>query len=274
MKKRANWFSAREAEMSSSKFFRDDSSFTPVSLVSEKIQLDAAEKENQPPTQKTAQQPQDADTGKQSPPTAVTTPPPSPQPPLPDIDAIRAEAYEQGKQDALQGNKETEQTQQSELRQTIEAFTHACADVDNLHEEILEQSRGDMINLVIALSRKIIGREVATGRDVIANTLRKALELAMKNNAYDIWLNPDDLTTVEKMVPDLISSVQQLNHISLKTDQEILRGGCRLDSDTCTVDATIEAQLETMREFLEEKSTNSDNPPHGDTDTANPVEDQ
>ncbi len=259
--------------MSSSKIFRDDPSFTPVSLISENIQLEVAAKDNQPPTQKPAQQPPAADTVKQ-PPTSPETTPPSPQPPVPDIDAIRAEAYEQGKQDALQGNKETEKTQQSELRQTIEAFTHACIEVENLHEEILEQSRGDMINLVIALSRKIIGREVATGRDVIANTLKKAIELAMKNNAYDIWLNPDDLATIEKMVPDLISSVQQLNHISLKTDQEILRGGCRLDSDTCTVDATIEAQLETAREFLEEKSTKSDTLPHDDADTANPVEDQ
>jgi len=259
--------------MSSSKIFKDDPSFTPVSLVSAKIEPDSSEKKNQKTMPKPTEQHQASESAGSPPPAAATTPP-SPQPPLPDIDAIRAEAYEQGKQDALQGNKETEQTQQSELRQTIEAFTRACADVDNLHEELLERSRGDMINLVIALSRKIIGREVATGRDVIANTLKKAIELAMKNNEYDIWLNPDDLASVEKMVPDLIASVQQLNHIILKTDPEILRGGCRLDSDICTVDATIEAQLETAREFLEEKSTNSDNPSPSDADDANPVEEQ
>lgn len=257
--------------MSSSKIFRDDPSFTPVSLVSTKIRPDIPEKDNQPPTPQAAEPEQTQQGGEQSPPAAATTPP-APLPPLPDIDAIRAEAYEQGKQDALQGNRESEQTQQSELRRTIEAFTRACGNVDNLHEEILEQSRGDMINLVIALSRKIIGREVATGRDVIADTLKKAIELAMKNNEYDIWLNPDDLATVEKMVPDLIASVQQLNHIILKTDPEILRGGCRLDSDICTVDATIEAQLETVREFLEEKSTNNDNRPQGDGEAAAPVE--
>ena len=265
-----NWFSAREVEMSSSKIFRDDPSFTPVSLVSAKIEPDSAAKDSQPPVPEPVERSQAAEPDKQSLP-AAETPPPSPQPPLPDMDAIRAEAYEQGKQDALQGTRETEQTQQSELRRTIEAFTRACADVDNLHEELLEQSRGDMINLVIALSRKIIGRELATGRDVIADTLKKAIELAMKNDAYDIWLNPDDLAVVEKMVPDLIASVQQLNHIILKTDPEILRGGCRLDSDICTVDATIDAQLETALEFLEEKSTNNENRPHGETDNGGPI---
>jgi flagellar assembly protein FliH len=189
-----------------------------------------------------------------------------------DIDAIRAEAYALGKKEAKQGNLESEQALRAKLRQTLAAFTLACAEVDTLHQDLLEQSRGDMINLVIALSKKIIGHELSTGRDVIVSTLRNAIALAMKHNEYDIWLNPEDLTVVEELVPELISSVQQLKHITLKTDPEITRGGCRLDSDICTVDATIEAQLETARDFLEEKSPNYNNSAQQNGDT--PIEEQ
>ena len=254
--------------MSSSKIFKDDPSFTPVSLVSEKIQPDSAVTQDQQPVSRVDETEQPEQEDIQSPPTQETLPP-APQPPLPDLDAIRAEAYAQGKLDARQGARENEQVQQSDLRQTIEAFSRACTEVDNLHGELLEQSRGEMINLVIALSKKIIGHEISIGRDVIAGTLKNAIELAMKYDEYDIWIHPDDLAVVEEMVPELISSVQQLKHITLKTDQNILQGGCRLDSDICTVDATIEAQLETAREFLEEKSNNEDNriPNHTDNDT-------
>lgn len=253
--------------MSSSKIFKNDPSFTPVSLVSEKIQPDSVDMQDQHPIPVASETEQPEQEGVQSPP-AQEMPSPASQPPLPDLDAIRAEAYAQGKLDAQQGTKENEQVQLSDLRQTIEAFSRACAEVDNLHGELLEQSRGDMINLVIALSKKIIGHEISTGRDVIASTLKNAIDLAMKYNEYDIWIHPDDLAVVEKMVPELIRSVQQLNHITLKTDPNILQGGCRLDSDICTVDATIEAQLETAREFLEEKSSNDDDriPNHTDDD--------
>ncbi len=242
--------------MSSSKIFKNDPSFTPVSLISEKITPDFSEEDRQvstPPPEK--ETPAEMD-GKQSAATTETSPPP--QTPLPDIDAIRAEAYAQGKLEGQQSCQEDKQAQLSELRSAIKAFTQACSEVDNLHEELLEQSHGDMINLVIALSRKIIGREVATGRDVIADTLQNAIAMAMKHDEYDIWVNPDDLAVVEKMVPDLINSMQQLNHVTLKTDKEILRGGCRLDSDICTVDATIEAQLQTARELFEEKNSSND----------------
>lgn len=248
MKKKANWSWAEEVGMSSSKVFRDDPSFTRVSLVCEKYTQ--SPEDTSPLSDRGAPSPE-ADRVLRSEPEKspeidkpIIEEPPDQLPP--DIDAIRREAYEQGKLD-------TEQAVQTGLQNVIDAFARACTEVDNLHKNLTEQSRGDMINLVIALSKKIIGMELTTGRDIIVKTLQNAIELAVKHNEYDIWLNPEDLSVVEKMVPELISSVQQLEHITLKADPQITRGGCKLDSSVCTVDATIEAQLETAKEFLEEK---------------------
>ena len=234
-----------------SKVFKDDPSFTRVSLISKGTQ-------STPPPEpggqdrKPLEEIQSREPGRET----SSAPPPKetpPEPPAPDIEAIRKEAYEQGKFEA-------EQTMQTGLQTTLDAFSRACEEVDSLHKNLLEQSRGDMINLVIALSKRIIGRELTTGRDVIVDTLERAVELAIKHNEYDIRLHPDDLSTVEKMVPNLINSVQKLEHITLKTDPNITRGGCKLDSSICTVDATIEAQLETAREFLEERGPSCSTP--------------
>jgi len=232
-----------------SKVFKDDPSFTRVSLVS-KGNARQATPPPEPRKQKRGRH-QEVHSQEPGPEKSSTTQPPpseetSPVPSSPDLEAIKAEAFEQGRLKA-------EQAMQSDMQKTVEAFSQACEEVDSLHKNLLEQSRGDMINLVIALSKRIIGRELTTGRDTIVDTLERAIELAIKHNEYDIWLHPDDLSTVEEMVPNLISSVQKLEHVTLKTDPDITRGGCKLDSSICTVDATIEAQLETAREFLEEK---------------------
>lgn len=232
--------------MSSSRVFKDDPAFTPVSLINK-------EQQDQNQTSPTPESPQDnfghdtqAQESVNSPPEQAPTAGEHSLPPAPDLDAIRAEGYTQGK-------LETEQAMEKGLQQTSLAFARACAEVDNLHKNLLEASRGDMINLVIALSKKIIGRELTTSRNIIVDTLQNAIELAIKHHEYDIWLNPADLETVEKLVPELIGSVQKLEHVTLKTDVDITPGGCRLDSSVCTVDATIEAQLETVRDFLDEK---------------------
>ncbi len=239
-----------------SKVFKDDPSFTRVSLVSKGNARQAPPSPGpRGPESERHKTVQTQDPG-QEPSSTAQTPPPEenvPASPSLDLEAIKAEAFEQGKLEA-------EQAMQSGLQKTLESFSHACEEVDSLHKNLLEQSRGDMINLVIALSKRIIGRELTTGRDTIVDTLERAIELAIKHNEYDIWLHPDDLSTVEEMVPKLISSVQKLEHITLKTDPDITRGGCKLDSSICTVDATIEAQLETAREFLEEKGPNCSTP--------------
>lgn len=245
--------------MSSSKIFKDDPAFTPVPLVSKKkVQSPADSSLPRADNLHQEAQPPDTPSGtRQS--TRLTADEGSlPLQPVPDIEEVKAKAYEQGRLEA-------EQAMESGLQQTLRAFTNACDEVDTLHQNLLEQSRGDMINLVIALSKKIIGRELTTGRDIIVDTLERAIELAIKHNEYDIWLHPDDLETAEKVVPKMISSVKKLEHITLKTDPSITRGGCKLDSNICTVDATIEAQLETAWEFLEEKGPNCSTPEQTDS---------
>ncbi len=238
--------------MSSSKVFKDDPSFTPITLIQEEIRPDGLRRETAEDDEPLAPATGPAETEEQQVPLAAEAePPPSPKPePVEiDIEAIRKEAYDQGVRDTQEQNRD-------EVRQALAAFRQACRDLALLHSSILEQSRGDMINLVIALSRKIIGRELSTGRDTIAATLQAAVDHAIASDEYVITLHPDDLDLAREIEPDLVESVRGLKHIVFRTSTEITRGGCRLESNTCAVDATIEAQLETAREFLEQEVSN------------------
>ena len=244
--------------MSSSKVFREDPDFTPISLVREEIDSNANEHIIRDANQEQSGQFPDTSLSE---PEIPSQPEPkqqeSAQVPNINIETIRKEAYAQGREDALAEVEQERQKLLASLEKTEKALQKACAGVDSLRSQLFEQAREDIINLVISLARKIIGREIKTDRQAIVRNVQSAFELAMKHDSYDIWLHPDDLGVVEQLVPELISSVQQLKHITLKTDPAIRPGGCRLDSDICTVDATIEAQLETAGEYLSENLPDS-----------------
>ena len=112
-----------------------------------------------------------------------------------------------------------------------------------------------MINLIIAVTRKIIGQELATPRNLIATTLQTALENAIDSEEYYVTLHPDDLAFAEQQAPEIISSIRGLERLVFKTNSSISRGGCLLESAVCSADATIETQIESLREFLEEQPT-------------------
>jgi flagellar assembly protein FliH len=224
--------------MSSSKIFKKDALFTPMPLVQRIIAA---------PGSKT----KPADNGlspsssndQHTPKAKIDEPKPAPSI---NIEAIKLDAYNQGKKDTLA-------QYQADFQHTIEAFAEASQQLDDHRRMLLKRSRGDIINLIIDLSKKILGQELATPRNTIATFLQGAIEQAIECEEYHVTLHPDDLAFAEEKAPELIATVRGLERIVFKTDKTITKGGCLLESAACSVDATIETQMESMKEFLEEQ---------------------
>jgi len=229
--------------MSSSKVFKQDPHFTPTPLVRRDIA--PARKEGKTAVVEKPSAP--AATAANAPPPDVPPPQPEPAPaPVIDVEAIRQEAYNQGMADlAAQW--------QRELEQTLAAFADGCQKIDSHRKTMFSQSREDLINLIILLSEKILGRELTTPRNIIAATLQSALEQAIESEEYYVTLHPEDLAFAEAKAPELITAIRGLSRLVFKTDDTLTRGGCLLESTLCTVDASIETQLAGMKEFLTEQ---------------------
>lgn len=233
--------------MSSSRIFKQDAAFTPTPLVQHDLTItpDPCIEEIVPEVA----EPEQESTFNESPAEVVEEPGeeiPEEQPePTVDIQALQEEAYAQGVND-------TTSRLEAELLPAVEAFHQACQKIDNQRHALLDTCRGEIINTVIALSKKVIGDELLTKRDVIANTLEKALHQAIRSDEFIVTIHPDDLTIVEERKAELISEIRGLERLVLKTDINVSRGGCLLESNTCSIDATIESQLKSAEDFLEE----------------------
>ncbi len=219
--------------MSSSRIFKADAAFTPMPIVRRVLDPDEA----------LLPEPAQAET----PPAAAPAPPAAAEPAeVVDLEALRVEAYNQGMAD-LSAQWETE------FQQAMAAFADACQKIDRQRRALVEHSRGDIINLIISLTRTIVGEELATPRNVIAATVQRALEQAIDSEEYYVTLHPDDLALAEARAPELVAAVRGLERLVFKTDPSLTRGGCLLESALCSVDATVETQLDSLREFLGEQ---------------------
>jgi flagellar assembly protein FliH len=231
--------------MNSSKIFKKDSHFTAMPLVQRNIAVPAGKANGSAdpnalyPTASLAASNDDT--------THRQAPQAEPEPLTPvDLQAIQKEAYDQGVAD-------TARQYQLEVHQTVKALAEACQKFDDQRKKLLAQNRGDIVNLIIALSKKILGQELATPRNIIATTLENALQQSIASEEYYVTLHPDDLAFAESKAPEFIAAIRGLERLVFKTDASLTRGGCLLESLTCSVDATIETQVESMKEFLQEQ---------------------
>ena len=158
-------------------------------------------------------------------------------------EAQAAEAFARGKRE---GAEEVEKR----LGPTIQAFASAVEEISRLRESILKNSSDDMLRLVLAIAEQIIPCAVSLNPEIIHHTIVKALQAAADADSYHIKVHPDDMAVVMEKKPLLMASISGLKNLTVEEDAHIARGGCLVESELGQVDATIESQLEEIREKI------------------------
>ncbi len=178
--------------------------------------------------------------------TADTTPPPSQElPPTPsfDINEIREESFNSG---IIVGRKQAEE----DFENGVQTLLCICNELDRLRETILQNSIGEMRELVLAIAEKIIRHSVDEQSETITATIIEAIHLAVKSDEFQIQLNPEDLACIEEKKSEIINQISGLDNIALKPDATLERGGCMIESTSCTIDASMASQLKVIRNSL------------------------
>ncbi|MFW6055605.1 MAG: FliH/SctL family protein, partial [Thermodesulfobacteriota bacterium] len=103
---------------------------------------------------------------------------------------------------------------------------------------------------VMGVARQVIQAEVTEKKDIILQTVTRALEAAVQSDEYIITVHPEDLKLVTEKEPLLLAGMKGLQNIHFRGDESVSRGGCLAESHSGDVDATIETQLKEIHEHL------------------------
>ncbi len=155
------------------------------------------------------------------------------------------EAYARGRQEGLA-------IAEQRLESTTQALTQALEDVSRLRESLAQTGSQDMLRLVMAVAEQIIRRSVEVDPAVVLGIIENALQASVRADTYRVAINPEDMDGVTKQKPLFLASVSGLKNLSFEADPNVSSGGCRVDSELGDVDATIETQLESIKQALSE----------------------
>ena len=165
-------------------------------------------------------------------------PAPPPEPEI-DVEAIAREAHQRGFEEGKQSAIQAVQQELGALRQNMSNL------MQRIPEEIrngLAQSEPQLVDLSLALARKVIQTESEGSREVIKSVLKAAMEKVRNQTVIAIHLNPSDLEEIQPQFAD--------GRVELLPDPNIHPGGCRIETDTGELDATIESQWEAVERAM------------------------
>jgi flagellar assembly protein FliH len=164
-----------------------------------------------------------------------------------DLEMALEEAYNKGLRDALKRAEE-------DFGSSTKALVLACEQINSIRETILNNSMAEMQNLVLVIAEKIIRHSVTEQDRTIVDTIEEAIHCAVKSDEFLIQVNPADLAVIKAKSKEFIGSISGLENIVVQANPSIERGGCRIDSSTSTVDATLAGQLQIIEDKIKGKT--------------------
>ena len=164
-------------------------------------------------------------------------------------EAIREQARRQG---AAEGRE----AMSRELASSLIAFANAGQSLIILEEQLIARYAPHMVRLALEIAEKVIGHAVEVDEQIAESVLERAKYEAAHARQIRIWLHPDDLKFLAEARPELLR-VESTNGrtIEIVGAVDVGRGGCRLETESGIVDATLPTQLDEIRRQLLDDDT-------------------
>ena len=157
-----------------------------------------------------------------------------------EIEQLVTDAYQRGRRAGLAAGREQVK---NDFDAAIAVVLNIGQELDSLRQTILENSQGELQALALAIAEKVTRRSVQEQSETIARTVEEAVRLAISSEKITVLVNPADYQTIMDKSGQLKAGVTGLRALTIRADDGIEQGGCRLESDNCIVDATMAGQL-------------------------------
>jgi len=161
---------------------------------------------------------------------------------------LRSEAEKKSGEAYRRGMEEGRAKTEEDFGAAARALVLACQQLDTLRSTIIANSSQELMEFSLAIAERILRFSLREQDHTIVATIEEALRRAVKSDEFTIHIHPDDYDTLNEKSAEIVAGLSGLNNIGLRKDPAVERGGARIESDNCTIDATIAGQLEIIRE--------------------------
>lgn len=155
---------------------------------------------------------------------------------------IEKEAYEKG---FAQGEKDGLELAQKRFEPILESFGQMLEKMSRLHRDLYREYEREMVQIVFAITRKILRHELPLPEGVVRENLQAAFQYVIEPRKVTVRLNPKDHQHLLSHPGDFPWAQNEgADGIKIIPDPSITRGGCFLETSFGNIDGTLESQLD------------------------------
>ncbi len=171
----------------------------------------------------------------------------APAAPAFDEEAIRR-AYEEGYR---AGREIGIEVGRDEARGKLGALQGLLADLDGLTMRLLRRAETQAVDLVLAIARTVLRREISVRPESILDMVRHAIALIESHEAIEVHVHPKVLHWIERDGRDAYDGLLELAHVQIRPDSTLAEDGFRVVAIDADLSADVAQQVEEIARRLE-----------------------
>ena len=145
-----------------------------------------------------------------------------------------------------EGQRAATAAAQQETAALAKKLAATLDDLMRVRNEMIRHTEKQMVQLALAVARRVVHREVSLDPQVLITMMRVALERVSDAARVTVRLNPVDHQSVTAALDGTATSDQ----VTLAADGRVPRAGCRVETEYGDVDAGVDAQIQEIARAL------------------------
>lgn len=116
--------------------------------------------------------------------------------------------------------------------------------------DLIRECERHLVTLAIEVASKLVaGLPIST--EMVESAVREALARAESGAVHQVFVHPDDLELLQKAASPLLETPDSADeNIRFRGDDQISRGGCRVQTRFGIIDGTRENKVERIKESI------------------------
>ena len=175
-----------------------------------------------------------------------------------DCSQLQQEAYDSGFEAGREkGRVEVQGPAEIEIKRALDIV----AQVEQLRLESAKQAEFNIVELALAMARKVIHREAALEPDIVVAQVREIISSIAEKGLIRVFVNPKEVEHLQSFRPSFSGADGKPVRLSIESNEEVQPGGCIVESSQYFINATIEKQLEAIWQEMLASDAETDPPP-------------
>ena len=157
--------------------------------------------------------------------------------------ALERDAFSKG---FAQGERAGGEAAAQRAEAMLRRLTETLGELTTLRQQMIHETERQMVQLALAIARRVVHREVSIDQDLLIAMARVALERLGESAQVTVRLSPEDFEATAAVRATEWTGT----HVTVVADARVGRGGCRVESEFGAMDAGVDGQIHEIARAL------------------------